>query len=150
MGACPTGPIVALAKKLARASLLLYAYGKMTTRGSGPRGAAAARLRQRKYTLVRRLQLPAGVVEDLLPGSLSETRRRCGKPTCHCAGGEGHPSWYLTFMVAGRKRVERIPAAWVAEVQRRVERGREFKQAVAEVLAANAQLLVLERQQTGR
>jgi hypothetical protein len=108
-----------------------------------PRGPEAARLRQRKFALVRRFQLP----DDLLPGSLSETRRRCGKPTCHCAQGEGHPSWYLTFMVDGRKRVERIPAEWVAEVRRRVEAGREFKQAVTEVLAANAQLLVLQRQQ---
>ena len=46
--------------------------------------------------------------------------------------------------------MEHIPAAWVADVRRRVDAGREFKQAVAEVLAANAQLLVLERQQTER
>jgi len=52
--------------------------------------------------------------------------------------------------VGGKKRVERIPDAWVQDVRRRVEAGREFKQAVAEVLAANAQLLVLERHQTGR
>ncbi len=90
------------------------------------------------------------MIERLLPGSLSETHRRCGKPTCHCAEGAGHPSWYLTFMVEGKKRVERIPAAWVEDVRRRVDAGREFKQAVAEVLAANAQLLVLERQQTGQ
>jgi hypothetical protein len=52
-------------------------------------------------------------------------------------------------MLDGEKRVERIPAAWVEDVGRRVERGRQFREAVAEVLAANAQLLVLERQQTG-
>jgi hypothetical protein len=34
----------------------------------------------------------------------------------------------------------------VEEVRRRVEQGREFQDAVREVLAANAQLLVLERQ----
>jgi hypothetical protein len=55
----------------------------------------------------------------------------------------------LTFMVEGQKHVERIPAAWVAEVRRRVAAGREFKAAVAEVLAANAQLLALWRRQTG-
>ncbi len=114
-----------------------------------PKGVQAARLRQRKFGLARQHRLPADVVAELLPGSLSQTRRRCGKPTCHCAVGDGHPSWYLTFMVAGTKRVERIPAAWVEDVRRRVDAGREFKQAVAEVLAANAQLLVLERQQTG-
>jgi hypothetical protein len=114
-----------------------------------PRGAQAARLRQRKFELARRFNLPDGVA-DLLPGSLTRTQRRCGKPTCHCARGEGHPIWFLTFMVNGQKRVERIPADWVTEVGRRVAGGRAFKDAVAEVLAANAQLLALGRRQAGR
>jgi len=38
------------------------------------------------------------------------------------------------------------PAA-LAEVRRRVAEGREFQEAVREVLAANAQLLVLARRQ---
>jgi hypothetical protein len=114
-----------------------------------PKGARAARLRQRKFELARRVRLPEAVL-DLLPGSLSQTARRCGKPTCHCRTGEGHPSWYLTFMANRRKRVERIPAEWVAEVQRRVAAGRAFKEAVAEVFAANAELLVLWRRQMGR
>lgn len=63
---------------------------------------------------------------------------------------EGHPSWYLTFMANGKKHVERIPAEWVAEVQRRVNAGRAFKEAVAEVFAANAELLVLWHRQTGQ
>lgn len=95
---------------------------------------------------MRRFNIPA----ELLPGSLSETRRRCGKPTCHCVGGDGHPVWTLTFMVHGKKRVERIPAEWVDEVRRLVDAGREFKQAVAEVFAANAQLWALWRRQQGR
>ena len=53
-------------------------------------------------------------------------------------------------MVGGKKRVERIPPEWVEEVQRRVEAGREFKEAVAEVFAANAQLWALWRKQQGR
>ena len=110
-----------------------------------PRGEPAARLRQRKFALLRRYRIPEAVVADLLPGSLSQSRRRCGKPTCHCATGAGHPSWYLAFMVGGTQRVEHIPAAWAADVQRRVAAGRAFKEAVAEVLAANAQLLVRAR-----
>jgi len=50
-------------------------------------------------------------------------------------------------MVKGQRHVERIPRDWVEEVRRRVEAGREFQDAVREVLAANAQLLVLARQQ---
>lgn len=108
-----------------------------------PRGPDAARLRQRKFRRLADLVVPP----DGLPGSLALTHRRCGKPTCHCASGEGHPVWSLTFMVAGKKRVERIPEAWVAEVRQRVEAGRAFKEAVADVFAANAQLLALWRQQ---
>lgn len=117
---------------------------------SHTKGTQAARLRQRKFSVLRRYRIPAAVVADLLPGSLTQSERRCGKPTCHCATGAGHPSWYLAFMVGGKQRVEHIPAAWATAVQRRVAAGREFKQAVSEVLAANAQLLVLERQQQQR
>ena len=108
-----------------------------------PKGPRAARLRQRKFELLRRFSLPP----DLLPGSLCVNHTRCGKPTCHCVRGQGHRAWIFTFMVAGQKRVERVPHEWVEQVRRRVEAGREFQDAVKEVLAANAQLLVLARQQ---
>ena len=112
-----------------------------------PQGPQAARLRQRKFELLRRFPIPP----DLLPGSLSLTHRRCGQPSCHCAKDkQGHPVWSLTFMVGGKKQVEHIPNQWVAEVRRWVEAGREFKEAVAEVFAANAQLLALWRKQRHR
>ena len=111
-----------------------------------PKGSQAARLRQRKFDLLRRFPIPP----DLLPGSLSLTHRRCGRPTCHCAADEkGHPVWSLTFMAGGQKHVERIPNEWVEEVQRLVDAGQEFKEAVAEVFAANARLLALWRRQKG-
>src|SRR5208283_3890193 len=111
-----------------------------------PKGPQAARLRQRKFQLLRRFPLPP----DLLPGSLSLTHRRCGQPTCHCATDKkGHPVWSLPFMDGGKKHVERIPNEWVAEVQRWVNAGREFKAAVAEVFAANARLLALGRREKG-
>lgn len=111
-----------------------------------PKGPQAARLRQRKYQLIRKFHLP----DDLLPGSLSVSSTRCGKPNCHCASGEGHPAWSLTFMAAGQKRVERIPKDWIQDVRQLVEAGREFQDAVREVLTANAELLVLWRKQKGR
>jgi len=104
---------------------------------------AASRLRQRKHELLRRFRIP----ERALPGSLSLTHRRCGKPTCHCASGEGHPMWSLTFMVDGKKKVEWIPKEWVEELRPIVTEGREYKDAVAELFAINAQLLCLWRKQ---
>src|SRR3990167_6466627 len=70
-----------------------------------PRGAEAARLRQKKFALLRNLAIP----EEALPGSLALTHRRCGKPTCHCAKGKGHPAWSLTFMQDYQWRPETRP-----------------------------------------
>ena len=109
-----------------------------------PKGAEASRLRQKKFAALRTLKVP----EDALPGSLALCHRRCGKPTCHCAKEKGHPVWMLTYMLDGKKKVERIPNEWVEEVQRRVDAGRQFKDAIADVFNANAQLLVLLRRQT--
>jgi hypothetical protein len=53
-------------------------------------------------------------------------------------------------MVKGQKHVQHIPREWVEEVGRRVRAGHEFQDAVREVLAANAQLLVLARRQRKR
>jgi hypothetical protein len=111
-----------------------------------PKGPEAARLRQRKFALLRQFPLP----QDLLPGSLSVSHTRCGKPTCHCASGQGHAAWSLTFMAGGKKRVERIPKDWVDHVRRRVDAGRAFQDALREVLTANAELLVLQRKQQPR
>jgi len=112
-----------------------------------PTGHVASRLRQRKYAVLRSL---ASVPPDALIGSLSVHRRRCGKATCHCADGKGHEAWSFTYMVEGRKRVLHVPAGWVEEVERRVAEGRQFKDAVAQVFMANAELLALELKQRHR
>ena len=124
-------------------NVLWYLYNKMNKE---PKGPQAARWRQRKYEILRRYAIPA----DLLPGSLSLTHLRCGKPNCHCAKGQGHSVWSLTFMVNGKKQVQHIPKDWVDEVRERVDAGREFQDAVREVLTANAQLLVLTKKQRRR
>jgi hypothetical protein len=111
-----------------------------------PSGRGAVELRRRARRLLARFHLP----HDALPGSLALSRRRCGKPSCHCADGEGHPLWTLTFMAGGKKRVETIPADWIDAVRPRVAAGRHFKAAAAELLWINAELLVLARNQRTR
>ncbi|MBK5292889.1 MAG: hypothetical protein JJE04_14600 [Acidobacteriia bacterium] len=103
-------------------------------------------MKRRKRRLLACLAIPA----DALPGSLVLSHRRCGKPNCHCAEATGHPFSSLTFMVDGKKRVESIPADWIDAVRPAVDAGRAFKDAVTELLAINAQLLVLARQQRRR
>jgi hypothetical protein len=120
----------------------MYYYIKMRR----PTGPDASRLRQRKFSLLTHLRIPG----NALPGSLSATRGRCGKPTCRCSSGEGHEAWTLTFMHEGNKHVLRIPREWVEQVRRRVQHGKEFREAVAEILASNAFLLAIEARQRRR
>jgi hypothetical protein len=48
-------------------------------------------------------------------------------------------------MVDGKKRVEHIPGELVGDVRRRVDEGNAYKSGVAELMAINAQILILER-----
>src|ERR1039457_4772963 len=109
-------------------------------------GPEAAALKRRKRKLLTRLRIPP----DALPGSLVLSHRRCGKPNCHCAGGTPHPFYSLTFMVDGNKHVESVPAEWIDAVRPAVDAAHGFKDAVSELFAVNAQLLVLARQQRRR
>ena len=104
---------------------------------------AASILRQRKHSLVQRFGLP----ENALGGHLAMTHRRCGKPTCHCADGQGHPMWALSYSFEGKKRVEVVPTDLAKQLRPLVEKGRELREAVMEVLAINLQLLRLWRLQ---
>jgi hypothetical protein len=103
--------------------------------------ASIGKLQARRKQLLASLRLPA----QGLPGSLAQSRGRCGSAGCHCQQEGGHLSWTLTFMVDRNKRVEHIPNELVDTVRRRVQAGNGYKSGVAELMALNAQLLVLER-----
>ena len=113
------------------------------TRCFSAKNRAASLLRRRKHDLVRRFGLP----ENMLGGCLALSHRRCGKPTCHCAKERGHPAWQLTYSVQGQRRVEALPESLATELAPLVERGRQVREALMEVLAINLQLLRLWRQQ---
>jgi hypothetical protein len=49
--------------------------------------------------------------ERFLRGSLSGRSGKCGKPNCHCAAGEAHPSLYLVQSRAGKSRQWCVPKA---------------------------------------
>jgi hypothetical protein len=125
---------------LAFLDLCVILHTDMRMRPQGPR---AAELRKLKHDHLRILEIPP----DALPGSLAQCFRKCGKANCHCASGPGHPVWLLTYMVNGKKRVERIPEAWVEDVRRQVGLGKAFREKLTEILNANAELLVLWRRQ---
>jgi hypothetical protein len=110
----------------------------MTTHKNGLSGLSTWALVARRRRLVARL----GDAEQLLAGSLVEQTRRCGKPDCRCAQGEGHgPYAYFAPKTGGRGRLRYVPAALVEVVRRYLHTGGEVEAVVAEISAINAELL---------
>ena len=59
----------------------------------------------------------------MIRGSVVVHRRRCGKPTCRCAGAL-HESTVLSYSERGRTRFVMLPAGQVAAVRAAVDRYR--------------------------
>ncbi|MGH3452360.1 MAG: DUF6788 family protein [Haloechinothrix sp.] len=61
----------------------------------------------------------------IIRGSVVTHRRRCGKPTCRCAGGEAlHEATVLSYSEGGRTRFVMLPAGEVAAVRAAADRYR--------------------------
>jgi len=84
----------------------------------------------------------------MVRGTLFTLRRRCGKPTCHCANEAGHESPALAYPEGGRTRTMTLSAAEVEEVRAALER---YNAARSELDAgADAGVAVLRARLAGR
>ena len=107
------------------------------------KGKTASRLRQQKHKIVRKYGFP----ENLLPGSMTQTHRRCGKKGCHCTQDDGHPMWVLSLSIDGRKQTLTLTEAMAMRLEPLVKIGRETREALQTLMAINTQLLRLWREQ---
>ena len=58
----------------------------------------------------------------MLHGTLSTFRRRCGKPSCHCADGAPHESPALLYREGGRTKTLTLSQSELAWVSAAIER----------------------------
>lgn len=58
----------------------------------------------------------------MVRGALFTLRRRCGKPSCHCATGAAHESPALAYPAAGRTKTITLAAEEVEEVRAALDR----------------------------
>jgi hypothetical protein len=64
--------------------------------------------------LIRRL----GALREMLPGSFVERRRKCGKPSCHCADGKQlHSAFQISVLRDGKLQTFHIPAELAEEAR---------------------------------
>jgi hypothetical protein len=79
---------------------------------SDPTREPSSRLRQRLRAAYEELGalLPSFFARDpLFRGYVAERAVRCGKPSCRCADGPGHPTWTVTYKEGGRTRGRVLP-----------------------------------------
>lgn len=102
------------------------------------------RLVKRRQRLLAKL--PA--LDEVLRGSLVERSVRCGKQSCHCAGGELHRAVYLSVTHrGGRTEQISLPRNLVATVRNGIAVYQRWWAIVEQVSAVNRDLL---RQRRGR
>jgi hypothetical protein len=93
-----------------------------------------SRMRQSLHDLAReieRLVLVFAERDVLVKGSVYEQRRKCGKPTCHCANGELHSSMILSRSEDGRTRLMAVRPGHLKDLQLLTERYQRYRRARA-------------------
>lgn len=69
----------------------------------------------------------------VLAASLVTIHRRCGRPGCHCAQGQGHPAWYLTCKVQGKTKTVYVPQDLLADVRLWIQEHKRLKTLLQEI-----------------
>lgn len=96
------------------------------------------RVQQRIDKLLR--SLPP--FHEVLRGSLLKRSVRCGKSSCRCAEGPGHPVTYLSVTFAGGRTEQiTVPKKLTPLVRRWVSNYRRWLRAMERVSAMNRDLL---------
>jgi hypothetical protein len=94
----------------------------------------------------RRILAKLPPLEEVLRGSVIVRWLRCGKPTCHCAEGEGHRVTYLVVTLAGgRSEQISLPAELVPLARRGVAAYRAWWAAIETLSAINRDRLRAQR-----
>ena len=98
----------------------------------------------------KRLRAALPDPERILRGSIVERYRKCGKPGCHCAKGEGHgPAYYLSVTLGvGKTRSYYLPARLRKVVGRYLDNFKKLRQLSEQLVEINLELL--ERRELDR
>ena len=76
-------------------------------------------------------------------GAFVTVLRKCGKPNCRCAQGEGHPAKYLSVKEGGQTRMIYVPSSQEVQVAQEAEQYRQYRQARAMLAKLNRQALAV-------
>jgi len=81
--------------------------------------------------------------EPMAKGTVYTLRRRCSKPSCHCARGDKHETVVMTASIGGKTRLWTLSDDQIPELRRRTERYRRFRQARTQLIKGQQEMLRL-------
>ena len=88
-----------------------------------------------------------GALREMLPGSLVERIRACGRPNCHCADGKRlHSQYQISVLMDGKPKALNIPAELAANVREKIEMRRRFDAAAATICGVNLKRFLKEKE----
>ena len=91
-------------------------------------------------------------LRDILPGSFSIRKIRCGKAYCRCKrdGEEGHTAYHYSYKIdLGKKAFSKmIPKLFYKQVEKQVKMNKEFKKVMKEIYEINLEILFNELEAT--
>ena len=87
----------------------------------------------------RRARLAA--TKPVLAATLSQIRKRCGRPSCHCYHGEPHTAWHLSYKVDGKSRTVYVPVDLLDEVRSWIAEHKRIKNTLAQIRLLSVALI---------
>ena len=98
-----------------------------------------------------RLIRSLGALREMLPGSLVERRRECGKPNCRCADGKQlHTVFQISVLQEGESKTYHIPAELAEEVRAKVAMHKSFDEAAAKIGHINLRRFLQRKAEKGK
>ena len=96
-------------------------------------------LQKRRWTIFKTLTQ----AKPLIIGTLYQTLRRCGNPTCACAKEPTHLQTLLMVVHKGKRRCQFVRQEDLPKVRQAWDHYKEFRQALREIRALNQKELRL-------
>jgi hypothetical protein len=94
-----------------------------------------------------RLIRSLGQLREMLPGSVVERQRACGRSNCHCADGKTlHTQYQISVLVDGQPKTFHIPAALVEQVRQKIKLRHRFEMAAAAICKINLRRYLKEKE----
>ena len=103
-------------------------------------------LRKKVLAVISEMRQAVGRLDLVRPQvaiSLFRRRVRCGKSSCHCAQGPGHPVWALNFRDDRGQHTRSVSPSEVSGLERLVEAYRRYRKLRAILARRGKALLTL-------